>query len=62
MLKKKEKKKRDIFDFYSSGNIRPQSSQLAEPLWTAPDIKSGVSVRVLISYLWEKKKKNAGGE
>ena len=32
-----------------SGNIRPQSSQLAEPLWTDPDIKSEISVRELIS-------------
>ena len=32
-----------------SGNIRPQSSQLAEPLWTDPGIKSGTSVRELIS-------------
>ena len=28
-----------------SGNIRPQSSQLAEPLWTDPGINSGISVR-----------------
>ena len=27
-----------------SGNIQPQSSQLAEPLWTDPGIKSGTSV------------------
>ena len=32
-----------------SGNTRPQSSQLAEPLWTNPGIKSGISVRELIS-------------
>ena len=32
-----------------SGNIRAQSSQLAEPLWTDPSIKSGISVRKLIS-------------
>ena len=32
-----------------SGNIRPQSSQLAEPLWTDPGIKSRISVRKLIS-------------
>ena len=38
-----------------SGNIRPQSSQLAEPLWTDLCIKSGISVRELIST--EKKKK-----
>ena len=28
-----------------SGNIRPRSSQLAEPLWTDPGINSGISVR-----------------
>ena len=45
-----------------SGNIRPQSSQLAEPLWTGPDIKSGISVRDLISTSKKGgKKKNAGG-
>ena len=33
----------------SSGNTQPQSSQLAEPLWTDPGVKSGISVRVLIS-------------
>ena len=27
-----------------SGNIRPQLSQLAEPLWTDPALKSGISV------------------
>ena len=40
-----------------SGNIRLQSSQLAEPLWTDPGIKSGISVRELISTLKKKKKK-----
>ena len=29
----------------SSGNTRSQSSQLAEPLWTDPGRKSGISVR-----------------
>ena len=33
----------------SSGNTRPQSSQLAEPLWIDPGLKSGISVRELIS-------------
>ena len=33
----------------SSRNTRPQSSQLAEPLWTDPSLKSGISVRELIS-------------
>ena len=44
----------------SSGNIRPHSSQLAEPLWTDLGVKSGISVCKLISTL--KKKKSAGGE
>ena len=47
-----------------SGNIRPQSSQLAEPLWTDPGIKSGISVRELIStsnIKERKKNKSAGG-
>ena len=44
-----------------SGNIRPQSFQLAEPLWTDPDLKSGISARELISTS-KKKKKSAGGE
>ena len=30
-------------------------AQLAEPLWTEPGIKSGISVRQLISTLKEKK-------
>ena len=42
----------------SSGNTRPQSSQLAEPLWTDPGLRSGISVRNLISIL--KKKVQAG--
>ena len=28
----------------SSENARPQSSQLAEPLWTDPGLKSGIGV------------------
>ena len=50
------------------GNARPQSSHLAEPLWNDPGIKSGISVRELISTKKKKKKerkkkkKNAGGE
>ena len=43
----------------SSGYTRSQSSQLAEPLWTDPGLKSGISVRELISTL---KKKSTGGE
>ena len=30
-----------------SGNTRPQSSQLAEPLWTDPGVESGISVSEL---------------
>ena len=40
-----------------SGNARPQSSQLVEPLWTDPGLKSGISVRELISNLEEEKKR-----
>ena len=42
---------------YSSGNTRSQSSQLAEPLWTDPGLKSGISVRELISNLKRKRKR-----
>ena len=31
-----------------SGNTQSQSSQLAEPLWTDPGLKSGVSMHKLI--------------
>ena len=47
------------------GNIQPQSPQLAVPLWTDPGIKSGISVRELISTLKKKKtrkKKHTGKE
>ena len=44
-----------------SGNIRPQSSQLAEPLWTDPSIKSGISVRELIFKSKKKKKRRRPG-
>ena len=44
-----------------SGNTRSQSSQLAEPLWTDSCLKSGISLRELISTLQKKKKKSAGG-
>ena len=37
-----------------------QSSQLTEPLWTEPGLKSGISERDLISTL--KKKAQAGDE
>ena len=42
-----------------SGNIRPQSSQLAEPLWTNPGLKSDITVRELISTLKKKKNKRS---
>ena len=45
-----------------SGNIRPQSSQLAEPLWTDSSISSGISVREQISASKWKKKKSSGRE
>ena len=37
-----------------------QSPQLAEPLWTDAGIKSGISVRELISTLKKKEKVQAG--
>ena len=43
----------------SSGKTRSQSSQLAEPLLTDPGLKSGISLRELISTL-KKKKKSTG--
>ena len=47
----------------SSGNTQLQSSQLAEPRWTNPGVKSGISVRKLISEEKKReKKKSAGGE
>ena len=47
-----------------SGNIQPQSSQPAKPLWTYPGIKSGISLCKLISTLKKKKEKKvqAGNE
>ena len=41
----------------SSGKIWSQSSQLAEPLWTDPGLKSGISLCKLISTYKKKKKK-----
>ena len=41
----------------SSRKAQPQPSQLGEPLWTDPGVKSGISVRKLIST---KKKKKFG--
>ena len=40
-----------------SGNTRLQSSRLAEPLWTDLGLKSGISLRELISTLKKKKRK-----
>ena len=40
----------------SSRNTQPESSQLAEPLWIDPGLKSGISVRELISTPKKKKK------
>ena len=45
---------------HSSGNTQWQSSQVAEPLWTDPGLKSGISVRELISTL--KKNMQAGNK
>ena len=53
-----------------SGNIRPQSSQLAEPPWTDPGLRSGSSVSGLSplqnktnnNNKKKKKKKSAGGK
>ena len=42
-------------------NSRSQSSQLAEPLWTDPGLKSGIIVRKQISTLKKKKKKAQAG-
>ena len=50
----------------SSGNTRPQSFQLAEPLWTDPGLKSGISMCDLISTYKKRKekkrKRQAGNE
>ena len=43
----------------SSENTRPQSSQLAEPLWTDPGLKSGSDVHGLI-YKQANKQKTSG--
>ena len=45
------------YTLVSLRNTQPQSSQLAEPLWTDPDLKSRISVRELISSYIKKKKK-----
>ena len=41
----------------SSGNTQPQSSQLAVPLWTDPNLKSGISGCALISTLKKKRRR-----
>ena len=45
----------------SSGNTQSQSSQFAEPLWTDPGLKTGISVCELISTSAEKKRKKSAG-
>ena len=45
-----------------SGNTWPQSSQLAEPLWTDPGLKCGICVCELISTIKKEKEKRAGGK
>ena len=45
----------------SSGNTQSQSSQLAEPLWTNPGVKRGISMRKLISNKKKKEKKRRRG-
>ena len=40
-----------------SGNIRPQSAQLAEPLRTDPGIKNVISVRELLISTLKKKRR-----
>ena len=42
------------------GTLDSQSSQLAEPLWTDPGIKSGISLCEIISTLKKKKKRRRG--
>ena len=43
----------------SSENSRPQSSQLAKPLWTDPGLKSGIGMHELIPIKKEKERKKA---
>ena len=45
-----------------SGNTQLWSSQLAEPLWTDPGLKSGISVRADLHFKKKKKKVQAGNE
>ena len=53
-------KKKDKLTRNSLGNTRLQSSQLAEPLWTGPGLKSGITVRDLISINNNNKKRRRG--
>ena len=46
----------------SPGNTWPQSSQLAETLWTDPGLKNGIVVRELIFNPKKKKQASAGSE
>ena len=46
----------------SSGDTRPPSSQLAEPLWTDLGLRSGISVHNLSPLKRKKKKAQAGNE
>ena len=43
----------------SSGNTQSESPQLAEPLWIDPGLKSGISLRELISIKKKERKKTA---
>ena len=43
-----------------SGNVRPQSSKLAVPLWTTSGLKNGIIARELISTKKKKKKRRRG--
>ena len=45
----------------SSGNTWLQLSQLDEPLWMDPALKSGISVRELLSKKKKKEKKKGSG-
>ena len=42
-------------------NTRPQSTQIAEPPWTEPGIKSGISVRKLMSTLKKRRRRGMNG-
>ena len=42
-----------------SGNTQPQSSQLAEPLWTDPGLKSGI--KCARASTWKKERKKSAG-